>query len=126
MEYAIYQASSCEVIELHSHFNADTVNEIRGCFDGFLRKNSGDVLIDMSAVTDLDSSGIGAMVFLFKRLKTDHRNLGLLGVNGKPEELLKMLHIHQAIKKYSSVDDFLQGQCSMAMFPSIVGSTKVL
>lgn len=107
MDYATYQANSCDIIELHSKFNADTVNEVRNHFDFLIQDCAGDVLVDMSLVNDLDSSGIGALVFLYKRLKVESRNLGLLGVNGKPDKLLTMLRINQTIKQYDSVEDYL-------------------
>lgn len=107
MDYSTYQASSCDVIELQNKFNADTVNEVRGHFDYLIKDCAGDVLVDMSSVNELDSSGIGALVFLYKRLKIESRNLGLLGVNGKPDELLTMLRINQTIKQYESIEEYL-------------------
>ncbi len=107
MDYATYQASSCDIIELHNEFNADTVNDVRNHFDYLIQNCVGDVLVDMSSVNDLDSSGIGALVFLYKRLKIESRNLGLLGVSGKPDELLTMLRINQTIKQYDSIEDYL-------------------
>ena len=106
MEYATYQDRTCDIIELHSIFNAETVNEVRNHFDFLVKKCSGDVLIDMSAVNELDSSGIGALVFLYKRLKVENRTLGLLRVNGKPNDLLDMLRINKTIKQYDSVDEY--------------------
>lgn len=107
MEYSTYQASSCDVIELQSKFDADTVNEVRGHFDYLIKHCAGDVLVDMSSVNELDSSGIGALVFLYKRLKIESRDLGLLGVNGKPDELLTMLRINQTIKQYENIEEYL-------------------
>ena len=110
MEYSTYQESTCDIVELRNLFNADTVNEVRGCFDHLIEKCDGDVLVDMTKVNELDSSGIGALVFLYKRLKMNKRNLGLLGVNGKPGELLNMLRINQTIKQYDSVDEYLSNR----------------
>ena len=107
MDYATYQASACDVIELVNRFNADTVNDVRNHFEHLIKDCSGDVLVDMSSVNELDSSGIGALVFLYKRLKIEDRDLGLLGVNGKPDELLTMLRINQTIKQYESIEEYL-------------------
>ena len=107
MDYATYQDSACDIIELHSQFNAETVNDVRSYFEHLIKDCSGDVLVDMSSVNELDSSGIGALVFLYKRLKVEDRNLGLLGVNGKPDELLTMLRINQTIKQYEDIDEYL-------------------
>lgn len=108
MDYATYQASACDVIELNNCFNAETVNDVKNHFEYLIKDCSGDVLVDMSSVGELDSSGIGALVFLYKRLKIEDRNLGLLGVNGKPDELLTMLRINQTIRQYDSIDEYLE------------------
>ena len=107
MDYATYQTSACDVIELQHKFNADTVSDVKTHFEQLINNHTGDVLVDMSSVNELDSSGIGALVFLYKRLKIEDRNLGLLGVNGKPDELLTMLRINQTIKQYESIEDYL-------------------
>ncbi|OED41963.1 hypothetical protein ACH42_12675 [Endozoicomonas sp. (ex Bugula neritina AB1)] len=107
MDYATYQNSACDIIEMHSQFNAKTVHDVRNCFEHLIKDCSGDVLVDMSSVNELDSSGIGALVFLYKRLRVEDRKLGLLGVNGKPDELLTMLRINQTIKQYEDIDEYL-------------------
>lgn len=107
MDYATWTTHSCDVIELNKKFNADTVNDVRSHFDRLIRDCAGDVLVDMSYVKELDSSGVGALVFLYKRLKIENRQLALLGVSGKPNELLTMLRINQTIKQYDNVDDYM-------------------
>ncbi|MGI9276788.1 MAG: STAS domain-containing protein [Endozoicomonas sp.] len=110
MEYATWHNQSCDVISLNDQFNADTVNDVRSHFDYLIGECAGDVLVDMSSVKELDSSGIGALVFLYKRLKVENRQLALLGVHGKPDELLNMLRINQTIKQYDNVDDYFSSQ----------------
>lgn len=55
------------------------------------------VNINMQGVGFLDSSGIGALVYLFKRLKATKTELTLLGVQGQPAELMRLLRVNQAI-----------------------------
>ncbi len=55
------------------------------------------VALDLSQVTFLDSSGIGAIVFLFKRLRSKGSDLTIQCVSGQPRELLELLRIDQAI-----------------------------
>ena len=108
MGYIFYHANDCEVIKLKQKFNMDTVNDVRICFEHLIEDCVGDVLVDMSVVDELDSSGIGALVFLYKRLRMESRNLGLLGVNGNPNELLTMLRINKTIKQYETIEDYLE------------------
>ena len=55
------------------------------------------IVIDLSRVIFIDSSGIGAIVFLFKRLRQKQRTLEITGVQGQPRELFELLRIHKAI-----------------------------
>ena len=57
-----------------------------------------EVVIDLEGVSFLDSSGVGAIVFLYKRLRAGGGNLKVANVLGQPRELLKLLRIDQAIE----------------------------
>ena len=102
MDYAALVAQSCDVITLDSQFNAETVNDVRSQFDHLIKDCAGDVLVDMSSVEELDSSGIGALVFLYKRLKVENRQLALFGESVvKPNEFadhVEKQSNHQAIR----------------------------
>jgi anti-anti-sigma factor len=63
-----------------------------------LGKSTEDVDLDFSSVTFIDSSGIGALVFLFKRLRTASCTLRLHNVNGQPLELIQYLRIDKSIQ----------------------------
>jgi anti-anti-sigma factor len=56
-----------------------------------------DVAIDMSNVSFIDSSGVGAIVFLLKRLMANGHSLQLTGVKGQPLQLLTYLKLHELI-----------------------------
>ena len=50
-----------------------------------------EVVIDLSHVTFIDGSGLGALSFLFKRLTARGRRLRLAGVSGQPLAMLRHL-----------------------------------
>ena len=106
MDYQTFHAADFDVLSLQSKFDAETVPELRGHFEHLIKDCSGNVLIDMKSVQELDSSGVGALVFLYKRLKQNQRDLALLGVQGKPQELLSLLRIDHTIKQYNNLDDY--------------------
>ncbi|MGB0360477.1 MAG: STAS domain-containing protein [Endozoicomonas sp.] len=107
MDYSNYCLESCDVIALHGHFDTNTASDIKECFEDLIDSGTGDVLIDMSDIGKIDSSGVGALVFLYKRLRVDSRNLGLLGVHGQANDLLTMLRINKAIKQYTNIEEYL-------------------
>ena len=86
------------VIELSGEMDALGAVEIRPVLEEAVDQDqSENVSLDLSSVTFLDSSGIGAIVFLYKRLKAVGRKLEISGVRGQPRELMELLRIHKAI-----------------------------
>ena len=60
-------------------------------------RRSVSLVMDLGEVTFLDSSGVGALVFLFKRLRAEGGELTLVNVHGQPYELLHLLRVNNAI-----------------------------
>ncbi len=55
------------------------------------------ISLDIDNVTFLDSSGVGVIVFLFKRLKSSGGSLEISNVNGQPKELIDLLRVSSVI-----------------------------
>jgi anti-anti-sigma factor len=51
----------------------------------------------MDQVSFLDSSGVGVIVFLYKRLKAQNRGFEIDGARGQPQELMELLRIDKVI-----------------------------
>lgn len=83
-------------LRLEGSLDALAVEILRPRFDSLVQ-DKHDVTLDMSHIDFIDSSGIGAIVFLFKRLRSNDRTLSLSGVHGQPLELLHYLRIEQSI-----------------------------
>jgi anti-anti-sigma factor len=52
-----------------------------------------DVVLDLTKVEFVDSSGLGALVFLHKRLITNGHRLKVVGLRGQPLQLFTNLHL---------------------------------
>lgn len=84
-------------LEVVGSLDALAVEILRPCFDALVEENT-DIVIDMGRSDFIDSSGIGAIVFLFKRLRSQGRTLTLTSVHGQPLELLKYLRVDKSIQ----------------------------
>ena len=62
-----------------------------------LAANGRDVLLDLDNVKFIDSSGVGGIVFLFKRLTSARKTLVLKNVSGQPLRLLTHLGMGQLL-----------------------------
>ncbi len=56
-----------------------------------------EIEVDLTNVSFLDSSGIGAIVYLYKRLIASNRNMRIENVSGQPLEIFNLLRINHAI-----------------------------
>ena len=87
-----------QIARLSGEMDALGCTKIREELDQILDTElNSNIALDLSQVSFLDSSGIGLIVFLFKRLKSQSRTLQIIGVQGQPQELISMLRIETAI-----------------------------
>ena len=99
MEIKISISSNGELLmRLIGEFDALGVVEIRPELEQVAESSDPQhIVLDLEEVEFIDSSGVGAMVFLFKRLRAKERSLEIIGVHGQPRELLELLRVHEAI-----------------------------
>jgi stage II sporulation protein AA (anti-sigma F factor antagonist) len=84
------------MLKIDCDMDALAAKKLRTMFDGVIASDRQDVILDMSEVEFLDSSGVGALVFLLKGLSKLQRKLRLVGVGGQPGDLLSQLQIDRA------------------------------
>lgn len=56
-----------------------------------------EIEVDLSNVSFLDSSGVGAIVYLYKRLVASNRRMRIENASGQPLEIFTLLRIGHAI-----------------------------
>ncbi|WP_420548167.1 STAS domain-containing protein [Curvivirga sp.] len=98
LNHSAIQNSEVHTLSLQGPLNADVMDDIRDLFDEIVFQVKEDIVIDLSHVSKLDSSGVGALVFLFKRLKSANRNLRIIGVTGQPEAIIRLLRMEKTIE----------------------------
>ncbi len=73
--------------------DAVTAREVKPLFDSVVADPPRRVTIDFAKVTLLDSSGVGALVSLFKRIRARGGNLVIAGAHGQPLAVLRLLKL---------------------------------
>lgn len=80
------------------YFDAQSVSALESDFQALVEEHKGCVILDLSDADFMDSSGIGSIVFLYKRLKAQNRELLLVGLQGQPARLIQSLRVDKTIK----------------------------
>ncbi|AJR07343.1 anti-sigma factor antagonist [Photobacterium gaetbulicola] len=91
-------------LRLQDEFDAHLARQMEPEFEMLSQTDNDEMIIDMTEVHFIDSCGIGAIVFLYKRLKCRGKSLHLLNVNGQPRQLMKMLRIDKVIPLITSAE----------------------
>ncbi|WP_310620824.1 STAS domain-containing protein [Flexibacterium corallicola] len=88
--------SMATLMQMPKDMDAAEMDRLRAQFDDFAQSRE-DVELDLAETTFIDSSGIGAIVFLYKRLSVTGKKLKLINVSGQPFKLLKHLKMTDII-----------------------------
>ena len=75
-------------VDMNEDLDAAAMEALRPKFEELSRSRE-DVELNLSAVRFIDSSGVGGIVFLYKRLSAGGVRLWLTGVNNQPRKLLE-------------------------------------
>jgi anti-sigma B factor antagonist len=75
------------VFKAPARFAADEIRKLRPEFD-LLAASGDDVVFDLARTEEIDGSGVGALVFTFKRLAANGSRLTIRNISGQPLELL--------------------------------------
>jgi anti-sigma B factor antagonist len=79
-------------LRIQDDLDAGTMTTIRVVFEE-LAEAADDVSLDMTNVSFIDSSGVGGLVFLYKRLAAHGYKLDITGLGGQPRQLLDHLRL---------------------------------
>jgi len=80
-------------LELTGALDALTAPDIRPIFDKVVTDGRRRVTVDLSKLTMIDSSGVGAVVSLYKRVKADGGQVLIEGARDQPLAVLKLLKL---------------------------------
>lgn len=72
--------------------DAAAMTEMKALFEELALGNQ-DVRFDLKGVDFIDSSGVGGIVFVFKRLRDKSLKVSLVNVEGQPLRLLRQLQL---------------------------------
>ena len=74
-----------------------------------LAEDRGDVLVELSRINYIDSTGIGELVGHLVKLQENRRKLVLIGPNERIRRLLKTAHVDSLFVIFDTLDEALDG-----------------
>ncbi len=97
MQLLVEMKDNHVLIKTHVNFDAHLAPEARKVFSEVIQHADRNVVLDLSLSHSLDSSGVGAIAFLHKRLTSLGFSLELTGLNEQALHIIHLLQINKVI-----------------------------
>jgi len=101
-----YKLNNDFVIRVHGNFDANAVKNMKEDLELF-SELSTNIIFELTDVSFIDSSGIGAIVFLYKRMIAKGYSLYVVGLSKQPLELFHMLFLDKTLNCYKDINSYL-------------------
>ncbi len=108
MSYMTHDLTDDVIVVLDEQLDAQEVAKLQPQLESLIQRPSGDIVVDLTAVTFIDSSGVGALVFLYKRLVAQGRDMVLVGLQGQPRDMLRLLRIDKTVSTFESLNAYVR------------------
>jgi anti-sigma B factor antagonist len=85
-------------LKVQGELDALTAADLRPELDAVIAENPRSVTVDLSGLRLIDSSGVGALVSLYKRIRANGGQVQFVGVSDQPLVIFKLLRLDVVFK----------------------------
>lgn len=97
MNFNLNTGEDESVLSIAGELDALSVHDLRPVIDRITDSRPAKVLVDLSRLRLIDTSGVGAIVSLFKKVKAYDGSLAVVGVNEQPLAILRLLQLDRVL-----------------------------
>lgn len=97
------------VCSLSGEININTSPELRKVFDELITKKVLKVVLDLSAVNYIDSSGLATLIEMLRRMKKYNGKLRLCNLSEKVRSLFEITKLTKLFEMFNKEEDALKG-----------------
>ncbi len=96
-----------ELIRINGVLNAQNIIDLKQETNRILNNAVRLVILDVEKLEEIDSTGIGAILSLVKRMRQKDGDVKLLKLGGTVKKLFKMLRIDQSMESYGTLEEIV-------------------
>jgi len=108
MGFPVKEQQGFSVVMLHGEVDLSKSPDARKVILNSLKKMQ-HVMVDLSAVEYIDSSGVASLVEGFQYARSNNLEFGLIGVSEAAMSVLRLARLDQVFNIYASLDERLDG-----------------
>ncbi|HET6284335.1 MAG TPA: STAS domain-containing protein [Polyangia bacterium] len=97
MTFSISSDATPIVLKIEGELDAVTVPELRAAIDRLADSRPTQVVVDLSFLRVIDSSGVGAIVSLYKRVRATGGDVRVIGLRDQPLAIFQLLRLDRVL-----------------------------
>jgi anti-sigma B factor antagonist len=97
MRFSVTEAESEAVLSIEGQLDALTAPSLTDTLDSLVGGGRRSILVDLSKLRIIDSSGVGALVSLYKRVRAAGRDMSVVGVRAQPLAIFRLLGLDRIL-----------------------------
>jgi anti-sigma B factor antagonist len=98
MNHSISHEAGSTVFRVSGELDALSSTDLRPTLDDLEARGRCAVVVDLSELRVIDSSGVGALVSLYKRVRANGGVVRFVGVSAQPLVIFKLLRLDRAFE----------------------------
>ena len=97
MEFSMSRADGIATLRIVGELDAVTVADLRPSVDALVADRHAHIVVDASGLRLIDSSGVGTVVFLYKKAKEYGGVVTVHGLREQPLAIFKLLRLDRIL-----------------------------
>ena len=93
MNFTRFDDENESILRIEGELDAVTSPELRSTIDKIVGDRPNRVTVDLSGLRLIDSSGVGVLVSLYKRMKAAGGDMRIVGVSDQPRAIFRLLRL---------------------------------
>ena len=104
LEFNKTEQNDIVILSLKGNLDALTAPDLRPTIDDLVSNRKNKVVLDLKQLELIDSSGVGAIVSLFKRVRQIDGDVKIACLENQPKEIFRLLNLDKAFDILESVE----------------------
>jgi anti-sigma B factor antagonist len=97
MDYSTNSGNGTTTLRIQGELDAVTIPDLRPSIDALVAEQHPRIVVDLSHLRLIDSSGVGALVFLYKKAKEYGGVVTVRGLRDQPLSIFKLLRLDRVL-----------------------------
>src|SRR5512134_1031965 len=97
MKFARIDEGQETTLRIEGALDALSTPELRTTIESLVTEKRAKVTVDLSSLRLIDSSGVGAIVSLYKRMRANNCQVAVIGLRDQPLAIFRLLRLDRVL-----------------------------